>query len=194
MSLDDIYDEIVEHEDNAAFTRAGLRPVYAAYPPAKVLIIGQAPGRQAQETGVPWNDASGEKLREWLGVEDEIFYDPERFALVPMDFYYPGKGENGDLPPRKEFAPRWHPPILELLGEVELTILIGQFAQQHYLADSMKRNLTETVRAFEEYLPAKFPIVHPSPLTGRWRAQNPWFEQDVVPRLRGMVDELVAPG
>ena len=147
-------------------------------------MIGQAPGRKAQESGIAWNDASGIKLFDWLGVSETQFRDPDLFALLPMDFYYPGKGASGDSPPRKEFAGRWHAPLLDLMPEIRLTILIGQYAQQHYLAGRTKRNLTETVHAFDEYLPRIIPLVHPSPLNFRWQARNPWFVTDLLPVLR----------
>ena len=156
------------------------------------MVVGQAPGRVAQESGLPWNDASGAKLFEWLGVAEGQFRDPDLFALLPMDFYYPGKGATGDLPPRKDFAPRWHPPLLDLMPKIELTILIGGYAQKYYLASRVKKNLTETVHAFREYLPTTIPLVHPSPLNFRWQARNPWFATDVLPVLRTQVASALA--
>lgn len=185
--LDQIRQEIVDDPANAWARQAGYLPVYAAAPPAKVVIIGQAPGKRAQETGVPFNDLSGVKLRAWLGVTDDQFYDPALFAILPMDFYYPGKGSSGDLPPRKEFAPKWHPRILAELREVRLTLLIGGYAQKHYLAGRIKPNLTETVRSYRDYLPEMLPLVHPSPLNFRWQSKNPWFEAEVLPVLRSAV-------
>jgi len=172
---------------NSEAVALGYEPLFAASPTSRIVVIGQAPGRRAQESGVPWDDPSGEKLREWLGVSAEEFYDPGLFALVPMDFFYPGKGRGGDLPPRRDFAPRWHPRILALMPEVRLTVLIGAYAQRYYLAGSAKANLTETVRSFREYGPAVIPLVHPSPLNFRWQANNPWFEQEVVPELRDLI-------
>lgn len=156
------------------------------------MVVGQAPGRVAQESGLPWNDASGAKLFEWLGVAEGQFRDPDLFALLPMDFYYPGKGATGDLPPRKDFAPRWHPPLLDLMPKIELTILIGGYAQKYYLASRVKKNLTETVHAFREFLPTTIPLVHPSPLNFRWQARNPWFATDVLPVLRAQVASALA--
>jgi uracil-DNA glycosylase len=176
---------IIDDPSNAWAKEAGYAPLYTAAPSSRIAIIGQAPGRRAQESGIPWDDASGVKLREWLGVIDEEFYDPAQIALLPMDFYYPGKGKSGDLPPRKEFAPTWHPMILEKLTDLRFTILIGGYAQKHYL--DAKPSLTETVRSHADYLPAYFPIVHPSPLNFRWQAKNPWFEADVIPELRRLV-------
>lgn len=176
---------IIDDPANASAKKAGWAPLYTAAPSSRIAIIGQAPGRRAQESGIPWNDPSGIKLREWLGVTDEEFYDPARIALLPMDFYYPGKATSGDLPPRKDFAPTWHPMILEQLPDLRLTILIGSYAQKHYLR--VTSSLTETVRHHTDHLPAYFPIVHPSPLNFRWQAKNPWFETEVIPELRRRV-------
>jgi uracil-DNA glycosylase len=166
------------------------QPLYVADAAARVVIIGQAPGRKAQESGTPWNDASGARLVAWLGVDEATFRDPARFALLPMDFYYPGKGPHGDLPPRREFAAQWHPRILQAMPDVALTLLVGSFAQQHYLGT--RESLTETVRRFADYLPAMFPLVHPSPLNFRWLAKNPWYEDDVLPALRQCVQAALA--
>jgi uracil-DNA glycosylase len=183
---------ITDDPSNAWAKEAGYAPLYTAAPGARIAVIGQAPGRRAQESGIPWDDPSGVKLREWLGVTNEQFYDPDLIALLPMDFYFPGKqspgkgaGKSGDLPPRKEFAPMWHPLILEQLPDLALTILIGGYAQKHYLAG--KLSLTETVRGRADYLPTYFPIVHPSPLNFRWQAKNPWFEAEVIPELQRLV-------
>lgn len=190
--LDRIRAEIVAHPSNAWARDLGYEPIYAAAPGARVALIGQAPGRKAQESGVPWNDASGVKLRGWLGVDDEQFYDPDLFAIIPMDFYYPGKGTSGDLPPRKDFAGRWHERILGELPDLVLTILVGGYAQKYYLGERAKPSLTETVRAYAEYLPSTIPLVHPSPLNFRWQARNPWFETEVVPALRSLVGTAIA--
>lgn len=184
--------ELAADPDNAWARELGYEPVFAAAPGARIALIGQAPGRKAQESGVPWDDASGVKLREWLGVTDEQFYDPALFAILPMDFYFPGKGASGDLPPRKDFAPRWHPRLLGQLPDIALTLLVGGYAQKFYLGASAGANLTETVRAYRDYLPSKLPLVHPSPLNFRWQKKNPWFEADVVPALRARVREVLA--
>ena len=186
-----LYDEIDQDSMNASFHSRGWPPVYTASPRSRIVLVGQAPGRIAQETRTPWNDASGRTLRQWLGVTDEQFYDPDLFALMPMDFYYPGKAAHGDLPPRPEFAKKWHPRLLARMPDVRLTILVGAHAQKYYLNKQAKRNLTETVAHYAEYLPHYFPLVHPSPLNFRWRAHNPWFETDVIPVLSKMVKELV---
>lgn len=187
MSFNTIHEGIITDPENTWARDLGYLPLYAAAAGARIAVIGQAPGRKAQESGIAWNDASGIKLFDWLGVSETQFRDPDLFALLPMDFYYPGKGSTGDLPPRKEFARRWHPPLLDLMPEIRLTILIGQYAQQHYLVGRTKRNLTETVHAFNEYLPGIIPLVHPSPLNFRWQANNPWFVTDLLPVVRAHV-------
>ncbi|MBF8185216.1 uracil-DNA glycosylase family protein [Nonomuraea sp. K274] len=189
--LDRIRAEIVAHDSNAWARELGYEPIYSVAPGARIALIGQAPGRKAQESGVPWNDASGVKLRTWLGVDDERFFDPSLFAILPMDFYYPGKGTSGDLPPRKNFADLWHKRILAELGDLGLTILVGGYAQKYYLGNRIKPSLTETVRAYAEYLPSMIPLVHPSPLNFRWQAKNPWFEAEVVPALRSLVTKAI---
>ena len=186
-----IFREICDDPMNADMQVKGYMPVYTASAKAKIVIVGQAPGRKAQESLQPWSDVSGKLLRSWLGVTDEQFYDPNVVALIPMDFYYPGKGAHGDLPPRKGFAEKWHPQLLAHMPDVELTILIGSYAQKHYLGKRAERNLTETVRAHEAYLPDYFPLVHPSPLNFRWRKNNPWFEAEVVPELRRRIAQLL---
>jgi len=191
VSLGEIRDRIRDDPDNAWAREIGYEPIFSAEAEARIVIVGQAPGRKAQETGIPWNDASGVALRTWLGVDDSTFYDPRRIALIPMDFYYPRKGATGDLPPRPGFAGRWHPDLLAELPRVELLVLIGTFAQRHYLGGSAKRNLTETVRAAHEYLPHTLPLVHPSPLNFRWQKQNPWFGEETLPLLRERIAEIL---
>lgn len=189
-SLETIRTEIIADPANAWAAAKGYEPVYVAHPAAQIVIIGQAPGRRAQESGIPWNDVSGRRLIEWLGIDEATFRDPALFSLLPMDFYYPGKGEHGDLPPRRDFAARWHPLILEAMPEVQLTLLIGHYAQKHYLG--AHDSLTATVRRFAEYLPATLPLVHPSPLNFRWLARNPWYEAEVLPCLRERVGAVLA--
>ena len=177
---------------NAAMTAQGWQPLFTGSPSARVLLVGQAPGRRAQEANVPWSDPSGDRLVRWLGITRETFHDPERFAILPMDFYYPGRAGSGDAPPRRGFAATWHPPVLERLTEVRLTILVGGYAQRHYLGDRARPTLTETVRAWRDYAPDIVPIVHPSGLNARWHAVNPWFEAEVVPVLPGLVARALA--
>jgi uracil-DNA glycosylase len=191
-TLRSVRSAIVNDPDNAWATDQGWQPLYSAHPDAKIVIVGQAPGRRAQLSGIPWDDPSGVTLRKWLGLSEAEFYGPRNVALLPMDFYYPGKGDHGDRPPRPGFAARWHPLLLEHMPKVQLTILIGQYAQRHYLHGQIKPTLTETVHAYREYLPDWFPLVHPSPLNFRWQARNPWFEETVLPELRHRVDAALA--
>ena len=177
-------DEIAGDPSNAFSGLANNNPVYQAGADARILVVGQAPGWRAQESGIPWDDASGRKLRSWLQLSDTDFYDPALVAILPMDFYFPGKGKTGDLPPRKSFAPKWHPRLIQLMPSLRLTLLIGSYAQRHYLGAQAKSTLTETVRAFREYPPNLLPLAHPSPLNFRWQARNPWFESEVLPELR----------
>lgn len=165
----------------------GPRPIVAAHPESKIAIIGQAPGTKVHQTGIPWDDPSGKQLRNWLNVTDEQFYDEQLFALIPMGFCYPGKGKSGDLPPRPECAPLWHGPLLMEMPNLKLTLLIGQYAQKHYLGDEMKSNLTETVKNYREYLPQYFVLPHPSPRNRFWLSKNPWFEEEVLPELKKRV-------
>jgi len=165
----------------------GPRPVLAAHPDARVLIVGQAPGTRVHETGIPWNDPSGDRLRDWLGVDRDAFYDPRRFAIVPMGFCYPGRGKSGDLPPRKECARLWRRPLLERLPRIRLTLLIGRYAQAWHLGNEVDPTLTATVRRFRDFLPDIIVTPHPSPRNQLWLKKNPWFEADLVPELRGAV-------
>jgi uracil-DNA glycosylase len=194
MTLEELREAIKADPQNAEMAAQGFEPLFTAGPKARIAVIGQAPGRKAQEIGIPWRDASGAKLCDWMGVSDEEFHDPNRFALVPMDFYYPGKGlkGSGDLPPRPGFAEKWHPPLFADMPDIRLTILIGQYAQKFYLAERRKRNLTETVQAWREYLPRYLPLVHPSPLNFRWQAKNPWFAEELLPELRTTVAAALA--
>jgi uracil-DNA glycosylase len=168
----------------SAFLPFPPRPIVQASDNAKIAIIGQAPGSKVNATGIPWDDASGNELRRWLGVSTQQFYDVDNFALVPMGFCYPGKGTSGDLPPRPECAPLWHPSLLQRMKHIKLVILIGQYAQKYYLGERLKPNVTDTVRGFSEYLPTFLPLVHPSPRNNIWQKKNPWFEKDVVSFLQ----------
>ena len=187
----DIYSQICADPMNAEMLDKGYVPLYTAAAGAKIVVVGQAPGLRAQTSMKPWDDASGVKLREWMGVTEGQFYDPNLVALLPMDFFFPGKARHGDLPPRKGFAEKWHSLLLARMPNVELILVIGGYAQKYYLGSSMKANLTETVRAFDEYLPKYFPLVHPSPLNFRWQGKNPWFAERVVPVLRVEVEKAL---
>ena len=162
---------------------SGPRPVVQINAGAKVLIAGQAPGRRVHESGVPFDDPSGERLREWMGVSADTFYDPARIAILPMGFCYPGTGKSGDLPPRPECAPQWRQQLLDSMPEIRLTLVIGQYAQRWHLPD-IRRNLTETVRAWNEYGPHVIPLPHPSPRNNIWLKKNPWFAESLLPVLR----------
>ena len=186
-----IRDAIMQAPENQAYSKAGIEPLFTAPKAARLVIVGQAPGLATQEAGRPWDDLSGDRLREWLGMDRSTFYDLDLLAILPMDFYYPGKGKSGDLPPRKGFAAKWHPQILAQLPEVRLTLLVGRYAQDYYLAKSKRSNLTETVAHYQDYLPDYFPLVHPSPLNQRWLKQHPWFEQEVVPDLQKLVRSIL---
>lgn len=165
----------------------GPRPIVAGHPDARILIVGHAPGTKVHETGIPWDDQSGKQLRKWMGVTDETFYDHTQIAQMPMGFCYPGKGKSGDLPPRPECAPQWHKLLLEKMPNVQLTILIGQYAQRYYLGNRMEKNLTETVRNYKNYAPIYFVLPHPSPRNRFWLAKNPWFENEVIPKFRQLI-------
>ena len=163
------------------------RPVFRVGAKARLLIVGQAPGRRVHESGLPWNDPSGDVLREWLGMEREAFYDTSRIAIVPIGLCYPGTVDGADLPPRRECAPLWQPRFRAALPAVELTLLIGSYAQAFYLVERKKRTLGETVKSYKEYLPEFFPLPHPSWRNLGWLKRNPWFAKDVLPALRRRV-------
>ncbi|HET8726295.1 MAG TPA: uracil-DNA glycosylase family protein [Alphaproteobacteria bacterium] len=170
----------------------GPRPVVRAGASARLLIIGQAPGTKVHETGIPWNDRSGDRLRDWLGLDRKAFYDEDRVAIVPMGFCYPGLDRaGGDKPPRRECAPLWHPRLLPLLPAVELTLLVGSYAQAHYLGSRRKRTMSDTVRAWRDYLPDFLPLPHPSWRNTAWLRKNPWFEAEVLPWLQAEIGRIM---
>ena len=191
MTLNDIKDLIMQDEMNKSYTKQGYEPLYLVHPDARILVVGQAPGIKAQMSGLTWNDLSGDRLREWLCGSREDFYNPKLFSMMPMDFYYPGKGKSGDLPPRKGFAEKWHPLLLKQMPNIKLILLIGQYSQSYYLKDKMKPTLTETVKSYQDYLPLYIPLVHPSPRNVGWHLNNPWFEKDVIPMLKTIVKDLL---
>lgn len=167
----------------------GPRPIVAAHRDSRIAVVGQAPGTKVHETGVPWDDPSGKQLRKWLGVSDEQFYNDQLFALIPMGFCYPGKGRSGDLPPRKECAPLWHKRLFQSMPNLKLIVLIGQYAQFHFLGDTRRENLTETVKNYQSYLPKYFVLPHPSPRNRFWLRKNPWFEEKVLPEFRTKISK-----
>lgn len=164
----------------------GCNPVIQAASSAKILIIGQAPGLKVHQTSIPWNDLSGQRLRQWLQIDSDTFYNPYQVAIMPMGLCYPGKGKSGDLPPRKECAPLWHHQILPLLPQIKLTLLIGQYAQNYYLSGKPK-TLTETVRHWQKWAPHFLPLPHPSPRNTLWLRKNPWFEETMLPTIQTQV-------
>lgn len=169
----------------------GPRPVFVIHPESKIVIIGQAPGTKVHASGIPWDDASGRRLREWMGVDEEQFYEARNFAILPMGFCYPGKGKSGDLPPRPECAPQWHSSMLNMMPKVRLILLVGQYAQKYYLQKTAKKTLTETVQCWSEYLPEYLPMPHPSPRNNIWLRKNPWFEKDILPFLKAEVAQAL---
>ena len=171
----------------------GPRPVVRGSVSARVCVIGQAPGVRVHRSGIPWDDPSGRRLRDWLQVDDQTFYDESRFAIIPMGFCYPGTMENGgDHPPRKECAPLWHAPVLDALANVELTLLVGSYAQAFYLGKCRKKTMTETVRSWREYGPDFLPTPHPSWRTTAWQKKNAWFDDEILPEMRRRVKALIA--
>ena len=189
--MDEIYQAIMADPQNQGYTERGIEPLYTAPKTAKIVIIGQAPGAKAEASRLYWNDPSGDRLREWMGIDRKTFYESDQLAILPLDFYFPGHGKLGDLPPRAGFADKWHPKLLEVMPEVELFILVGAYAQHYYLGSDAYKTLTETVRHFEEYLPKYFPIVHPSPRNRLWLTKNPWFETEVLPIFQARIGELL---
>jgi uracil-DNA glycosylase len=178
----------------AAHLPQGPRPVLQAHAQARILIAGQAPGNNVHQSGVPFDDASGERLRQWMGIERDQFYDPKLVAILPMGFCYPGTGSSGDLPPRRECAPQWRARLLQAMPCIALSLVIGQYATAWHLPNAAASNLTETVRAWHTHGPAVLPLPHPSPRNNIWLKANPWFATDVVPAVQARVRALVSPG
>ncbi len=175
----------------AAHLPHGVRPVLQVHPRARVLIAAQAPGRKVHASGVPFDDASGDRLRDWMGVTPSVFYDAKQIAILPMGFCYPGTGKSGDLPPRPECAPAWREPLLDHLRDVEVTLLIGQYAQAYHL-DPPRTTLTDTVRGWKSAGPAVVPLPHPSPRNNVWLVRNPWFRRELLPHLRRRVAQALS--
>lgn len=188
--LDQLFDQIRQCRLCEPHLPLGPNPVIRGQSSAKLLIIGQAPGTKVHESSIPWNDASGRRLRQWLNLNDETFYDESQVAIMPMGLCYPGKGRSGDLPPRPECAPQWHQQVLQHLPNIRLTLLIGLYAQQYYLTDRPK-TLTDTVKQWQRWSPEHIPLPHPSPRNTLWLRKNLWFEQQVVPYLQDRVSQLL---
>ena len=172
------------------FLPLGPRPVLQVNPSARVLVAGQAPSRRVHESGIPFDDPSGDRLRDWMGVSREIFYDATKIAILPMGFCYPGTGKSGDLPPRAECAEAWRDQLLAALPNIALTLVIGQYAQQWHLSDRHP-NVTETVRAWQDYAPHVLPLPHPSPRNNSWLKKNPWFSESLLPHLGNAIDDIL---
>ena len=192
MSLTDLLHEISVCRMCEAKLPHGPRPVFRVSRPARLLIISQAPGTKVHRTGIPWNDASGDRLRDWMNLDRSVFYDETRIAILPIGLCYPGAAANGgDRPPRPECAPLWHQRVLDQLPNLQLTLLVGQYSQKRYLGSSRKGSMTETVKAFPEYGPKFFPLPHPSWRSGIWMRRQPWFEQAAIPQLRRAVKRVI---
>ena len=204
-----IRQRIIADPNNQTYTERGIAPLYRATATARLCVVGQAPGRIAEQTQLYWNDQSGDRLRTWMGLTREQFYHDPRIAVLPMDFYYPGRGKSGDLPPRKNFAQKWHPLLIEQMPQLKLYLLVGSYAHRYYLGLTGKESATQVIKNHVTYgsrclgtassaepkqqqLPKFFPIVHPSPRNNIWLHKNPWFETDIVPELRWQVARVFA--
>ena len=192
MSLKSLLREVRACRICEAKLQLGPRPVVQLASTARLLIVGQAPGSKVHRSGIPWDDASGDRLRDWLGMDRSIFFDEAKVAILPMGFCYPGAGVNGgDDPPRPECAPFWHQRLLKHVPDIRLTLLVGQYAQRYYLASRRKDSMTETVQAFSEYAPQFFPLPHPSWRSAVWMKKHSWFEVAVFPEVRKAVGKLI---
>jgi uracil-DNA glycosylase len=174
------------------FLPLGARPVLQVHPAARILIVGQAPGIKVHNSGIPFDDASGERLREWMGINRAVFYDPKQVAILPMGFCYPGTGKSGDLPPRTECAPHWRKQVLAHMPEIALTLVIGQYAQAWHLPKSGDSSVTRNVERWEEFSPLVVPLPHPSPRNNIWLKRNPWFAETLLPELKQSVARVLA--
>jgi uracil-DNA glycosylase len=192
MSLSSLLAEVRACQICAIHLPCGARPVLQADGRARILIAGQAPGRKVHNSGVPFDDQSGDRLRQWMGIGHDVFYDPTKIAILPMGFCYPGTGKSGDLPPRAECAPQWRRRLLTHLPGIQLTLVIGKYAQEYHLPDNPHTNLTVTVRAWREVWPRILPIPHPSPRNNIWLRNNPWFEEEILPQLRRAVNGILS--
>ena len=191
MSFDSLCHDIRQCALCASDLPMGARPVFQATPQARILVAGQAPGRRVHHTGIPFNDPSGDRLRQWMGVSREMFYDDTSIAIIPMGFCYPGTGTYGDLPPRPECAKTWRTALLSHLTNIELTLAIGQHAIRWHLGNQRSKNLTETVRNWKSCFPKIIPLPHPSPRNNIWLNRNPWFTLEVIPVLQQRIESLI---
>ncbi len=189
--IESIKQAIMADPQNKEYTETRNRASLCSPKDCSYQYYRTSSGLKTQEAGIYWKDKSGDRLREWLGVDEDTFYNSGLFAVIPMDFYFPGHGKSGDLPPRKGFAEKWHPQLLKECPDIELTLLIGQYAQAYYLHEKVSGKVTERVHHFKDYLPTYFPLVHPSPRNQIWMAKNPWFEAEVVPELQTLVQEII---
>lgn len=192
-SLEDLLMEVRACRKCEQSLPLGPRPVLQAGSKSRILIVGQAPGAKVHETGIPWDDASGERLRSWLAMEPAVFYDASRIAIIPMGFCYPGRGPGGDNPPRRECSQVWFDSLLHHLPDIRLTLLVGQYAQRHFLGNRRKGSLTGTVKSWQEYAPDFIPLPHPSPRNQAWFKRHQWFESEVVPMLQQRIAALLGP-
>lgn len=191
MSLPALLAEVRACTLCAAYLPLGPRPVLQANASARILIASQAPGTKVHATGIPFNDVSGDRLRTWLGISRDVFYDATQMAIVPMGFCYPGKGASGDLPPRPECAPTWRKAVLSELPNIQLTIVVGRYALDYHLPDFKRASVTEVVQAWRQHWPGVVPLPHPSPRNIAWFQRNPWFETELLPVLRARVKEVL---
>jgi uracil-DNA glycosylase len=189
-SLTSLLDEVRSCTICADHLPLGPRPVFQFHPSARILIAAQAPGKKIHDTGIPFNDVSGDRLRTWLGISREVFYDPKKIAIVPMGFCFPGTGKSGDLPPRPECAPAWRGALLSRLKNLEVTLVIGQYAKAYHL-QNQGASLTEGVQAWRESWPHTVPMPHPSPRNQLWLKRNPWFEKELLPALRRKIAQVL---
>lgn len=187
-SLSDLLCRIKQCKLCEAYLPLGPRPILQVHQDARILIVGQAPGLKVHESGVPWNDASGNRLRQWMGIDRDTFYNPKLIAILPMGFCYPGRSKNGDLPPRKECAPQWHQILLAHMPHIKTILLVGQYAQKAYLPTPQPKTLTETVKQWQTWAPRIIPLPHPSPRNNIWLRKNPWFEEELVPFITHTVN------
>ena len=189
-SLELLLSEVRRCRICAAELPLGPNPVVQCSDSARILIAGQAPGSRVHASGIPFDDPSGERLRDWMGIGREVFYDAARIAILPMGFCYPGTGKSGDLPPRPECAAQWRQPLLAQMPRIELTLVLGQYAQRYHLP-AQARSLTEQVRRWRDGWPAVIPLPHPSPRNNRWLSQNPWFSSELLPELKARINQIL---